>query len=457
MKSRLFVLALVAGIVLISSSNVLACTCGLGGGVPCQDFWLADAVFAGTVVANSTTTLEVDNLKFARRLVQLTVDQPIRGMESAEVEVFTGLGGTDCGYDFKVGQRYLVYASRQGKEKRLFTSTCTRTRLLSEADDDFAFIRTLPTASANGLIFGTITRRNNQWKEGEPRFTPVAGVELTIEAENVQHAARSDSQGKFRVENVLPGKYKGRLKIPPGLIRPSGRDPSGPTYELEIEVAARGCAQADYYLESDTSVRGRVLDANGNPIANLELNMRGAGGDQKTVNIHESATTDADGSFEFKSVVPGDYLIGYHIFNAPLPGQEGQLYPRTYLPGVNSIALAKIISVKEGEVLSGLSLQMPLPLTPRTITSTVVWSDGQPVDKASVFFSVMEEGGPASLSWVIADADGRFTLKLRKGLQYKVAAFWQGIGGRRSESEYLDIPLTSDQPLRLVLPAQFRN
>jgi hypothetical protein len=49
----------------------------------------------------------------------------------------------------------------------------------------------------------------------------VADAELTIEGEARQYQAQSDSKGNFRVENVVPGKYLVKLKLPPGLIRNS--------------------------------------------------------------------------------------------------------------------------------------------------------------------------------------------------------------------------------------------
>jgi hypothetical protein len=117
-----------------------------------------------------------------------------------------GWGGGDCGYAFKLGQRYLVYAYREEGDKRLSTSICTRTRLIKEADDDFAFFRTLPTSNANGLVFGIVGKRNHEWKEGENWYKPVPDAELTIEGEGRQYQAQSNSDGKFRVENVVPGK-----------------------------------------------------------------------------------------------------------------------------------------------------------------------------------------------------------------------------------------------------------
>lgn len=456
MKSRFLSFALIAGIMLVSSANVFACSCQFGGSVPCQEFWRVDAVFSGTVVSSGKIKVDRGSYKSDMRLVHLTVDQPIRGMQTAEVDVITGWGGGDCGYGFKPGQRYLVYAYRDEKDNSLSTSICTRTRLLAEADDDFAFIKALPTSNAQGLIFGTVGKRNHEPKEGEPWYKPIADAELTIEGKDAQYQAQSDAKGNFRVENVLPGKYVVKVKLPPGLIRDSlQKDEGATTVENEVEVAAQGCTETGFYLESDTRVRGQVLDVNGNPVANMRLNMRGAASDKRNINTFLHATTDSEGFFEFKIVPPGDYLLGYHLLNSPL--QEGQPYGRTYLPGVASKALATIVKVKEGESLTGFTLRLPAPLSQRSVTGVIVWSDGQPVSDASVYLGLNEEGEMSALSSVQTDANGRFTLKLYEGLQYKVGAFRQGVGGKHAQSEYIEVPMTVDQPLRLVLSVQARN
>jgi len=456
MKRRLFSLVFIAGLTLISSAKVLACTCGSGGGAPCQEFWRADAVFAGTVVRSGKIDVDEGGFKHDMRLVRLTVDQPIRGMQSAEVDVVTGWGGGDCGYAFKLGQRYLVYAYREEGDKRLSTSICTRTRLIKEADDDFAFFRTLPTSNANGLVFGIVGKRNHEWKEGENWYKPVPDAELTIEGEGRQYQAQSNSDGKFRVENVVPGKYVVKLKLPPGLIRNALLKDEGATIvEDEIEVAAHGCAESEFYLESDTRVRGRVLDVNGNPVAKMQLNMRPADGNKTYTNPFLDAETDTDGYFEFKIVAPGAYWLGYHLLSGPF--QEGQPYTRVYLPGVPSRALATVLTVKEGQSLSGLTLQMPPPLSQRTVNGLVVLPNGEPAPGASVYFGLSEEGEPSASSSTTTDEKGQFTLKLFEGLQYKVSAYRKGTGDKYYQTDYIEIPMTLDQPLRLVLPAQPRN
>jgi len=115
-----------------------ACSC-LSNGPPCQWYFQVDAVFAGAV----TVISEIDgppDLPYPLRLVRFAVERGFRGVDAATAEAVTGMGGGDCGYPFKTGERYLVYAYRN-QEGRLVTGICSRTRPLAEADEDLAFIQ----------------------------------------------------------------------------------------------------------------------------------------------------------------------------------------------------------------------------------------------------------------------------------------------------------------------------
>ena len=108
-----------------------ACSCF---GPPSTERALADsdAVFVGEVVKldrpspfKSSASLETDTFR---------VSESWKGPEGGMLEVRTPLMGVSCGYPFKVGQEYLVYAyeGKQGIE----TDGCSQTKPLSEADAD---------------------------------------------------------------------------------------------------------------------------------------------------------------------------------------------------------------------------------------------------------------------------------------------------------------------------------
>ena len=59
------------------------------------------------------------------------------------------MGGDDCGFPFVTGQEYLVYA--HGSPVRYSTGVCSRTRQLSAASEDLAYLRRRLTAAAGRI------------------------------------------------------------------------------------------------------------------------------------------------------------------------------------------------------------------------------------------------------------------------------------------------------------------
>jgi hypothetical protein len=63
------------------------------------------------------------------------VERTWKGVEKNTISVSTSSQSSACGYGFKKGEAYLVYASKDG-EGRLITSICSRTRRMKEAGED---------------------------------------------------------------------------------------------------------------------------------------------------------------------------------------------------------------------------------------------------------------------------------------------------------------------------------
>ena len=77
------------------------------------------------------------------------------------LDVWTASG--DCGYDFQVGETYLVYANDEEGADYFFTSTCMRTKRLSDAGDDLAYLyfyKDQPESSARLEGFATSDRKS---------------------------------------------------------------------------------------------------------------------------------------------------------------------------------------------------------------------------------------------------------------------------------------------------------
>lgn len=98
------------------------------------------AVFVGEVIAVTPITVSyrgtaVPVHEVAQKLVVLEVSRVWAGPKVAAHAVYTGFGGPDCGFNFELGGRYVVFADRLSPgdeyfgsdDTTLFTSVCSPT------------------------------------------------------------------------------------------------------------------------------------------------------------------------------------------------------------------------------------------------------------------------------------------------------------------------------------------
>lgn len=99
--------SVLVALILLLAAEAYPCSCQFGGGAVCQDYWKASAVFVGTVIESKTVSIKRGEYEQQQRVVRFSLDEPFRGVEGAQVEVMTGMGGGDCGIAFKQTQQYL--------------------------------------------------------------------------------------------------------------------------------------------------------------------------------------------------------------------------------------------------------------------------------------------------------------------------------------------------------------
>jgi hypothetical protein len=118
---------------LFSETPTYACNC-VPPVSPKEALAESKAVFAGKVVQIYETKIEEPGLgKRPKRAVVFAVEGTWKGVDETHVVVYTGFHEADCGYPFKMGQKYLVYAYG---ESHLFASICSLTKPLAEAKHD---------------------------------------------------------------------------------------------------------------------------------------------------------------------------------------------------------------------------------------------------------------------------------------------------------------------------------
>ncbi len=130
------------------------------------------------------------------------------------LEVWTPFG--DCGYDFQTGETYLVYASDDDEgSKLLATGKCTRTRRLSDAGEDLAYLYFYKDHPEESARLEGFTTTNELYQLGfeamhdpETIQPPVSGIVVELQSDRLMRHAESDRNGRFVFDGLGEGEYK---------------------------------------------------------------------------------------------------------------------------------------------------------------------------------------------------------------------------------------------------------
>jgi hypothetical protein len=146
-------LGLVAvGLLLAVPSSLPACVCTETGGIG-DELRASTAVFLGRIIALNIDTVVVEGTSVERMRATFRVDRQWKGRRRPTTDIWTcgdQVAACTCGVDFRLGERYVVFASG----KPLSTGSCDRTKAAGAAETLIAELDKLsPTAK------GRITTR----------------------------------------------------------------------------------------------------------------------------------------------------------------------------------------------------------------------------------------------------------------------------------------------------------
>jgi hypothetical protein len=144
------------------------------------------------------------------RRVRFQVKTTFRGEESTEVWTDSG----DCGYDFQVGETYLVYADEDEETDRINTSVCYRNRRLSDAGDDLAYLFFYQnggdeSARLEGFVTSDELYQRDLDKAHDPEKVklPAPGVILELNSGHGRRYTQTDRDGRFVFDGLAGGEY----------------------------------------------------------------------------------------------------------------------------------------------------------------------------------------------------------------------------------------------------------
>ena len=158
------------------------------------------------------------------------------------IEVWTAFG--DCGFHFQVGETYLVYGDADEESDVITTDACSRTRRLSEAGEDLAYLYYWKNfGEAASRLEGFVTRdplylRNRDAAHYSDRIdTPAPRLVLQLKNEAIARYAESDEWGRFLFDGLPEGKY-----TVTGFAPGYPNEKRAVTASKEVALGKRACA-----------------------------------------------------------------------------------------------------------------------------------------------------------------------------------------------------------------------
>lgn len=407
-----------------------ACTCKGPrmdpGFHPCITHRPADAVFTGQVVEISSARPD-QPVYLSEKIVRFSVDKAFKGIEGRTAEVVTNPSTPSCGYDFKLGQRYFVYA-RRDKQGRLTEGLCGPTVPLEEAALDLAYAEEVMNGVKGGRIVGAVTRYDRHDVNDYGTRAPVAGVEVVLESGEEIAKTVTNSKGQYEFRDLGAGDYRVRAALPTELRVWSNDGKPKDHYVMLREET--GCASESFLLTNSSSISGRLVTPESSSlpaqaIALIPLDEKGK--EISSALAPSEASAREKGSYYFRDVAPGRYLLAVNPRNRP--GTSDPVYPLMYYPGVMSRDQATVIQVSSSREISLNDFMLTRPLAERWFSGTVLLADKTPAAGAKVILiDPNDRMMGTNVTEIVADDQGRFRVKGYESFPYWIEAYLE-VGG----------------------------
>lgn len=437
--SSLPALVLVLTVLMSASPSARACVCGAIE--PDAAYQNAFLVFTGTVEKVTELTREIAHdgkraLTSDGRLVRITAEEYFKGTGGSEIELRGS--NTSCDIGFEAGKRYMVYASQDGQTGALGAFSCSRTRLLDDyTRADISYLRRAARGERPTMLYGFAFKNTaDSAKRGEPEPLELT---VTVEGEGKRLEFRTDARGYFETFDLPPGSYRIHTGVTGKL-----RGAEAQTVEL-----GRGVASVVFRTTTLGSLRGRVVDREGRPVNEIQVELLQAGSGQVPGRPKDYLPTREDGTFAFGEVVAGRYLLAVNSIERR--SLYGAPFMPSYFPNAASTADAQVITTADGVSVDAgdFTLQERYPTV--AVSGVVVTPDGKPVLGAYVYLDKSGREWDAARA-VQTDAAGRFVHQAFEGVTYTLRANADSPTGGTLDSDRVEVTaVKSATPVRLVV------
>ena len=192
----------------------------------------------------------------------------------------------------------------------------------------------------------------------EPGGQPIRKASVQFSARdgqsNGQFSDTTDAEGRFKVDDLKPGRYMATVEHP-GFVQSA----SGKQSASILLQPGQGTTDLVFYMQPAAVITGKVTDLDGDPMSNVGIGALRVGSALRGRNFHDSgnAVTNDLGEFRIPDLRAGRYTITANPpqgFRAPHAKEkdkvkENLIYTTTYYPGTLDKEQSVAVEVHPGD------------------------------------------------------------------------------------------------------------
>gem|GEM_PF-1323097 len=229
----------------------------------------------------------------------------------------------------------------------------------------------------------------------------------------------TDDNGNYNFRSLAPATYD-VVPVTSGYAISDRTQFYGPGRSVAVGPG-ENVSEIDFDLLRSGTIKGKIRDANGNPVASewttvvtAEKDPAGSLFGEPGIKVRPS---DAQGNYTIDNVPPGRYFLS-NTNPTRLSGRwranNRPLYNLTYYPGTRDPRSATVIEVAPGAKLTGMDITLGSPVKTYQITGRVIDDrSGDPIAKVgfSMTFAAPDGSGITGGAKVSkSDSTGQFTI-----------------------------------------------
>lgn len=426
---------------LVSVPRIWACSCSRVAPGPCPKISDDGSIlFVGTVIDIENPADErmgADQSGISR--YRFRVDESFSGITAKEVDVYSGRGGADCSYHFRLGESYFVNPA--GTSDHLLATVCSDTQPAAGAEALLTELRARRDGKRYASVYGVLrkTQQPYTWTYADGYDCPLAGATVELKNSDRTVTSQTDVNGVFRFYGLPAGTYHFAAELPENLELAETilSEPPQP-----ITVPENACYQQDLDALPTGRIHGRVLGPDGIPLKNADVALFRADRYKENDMGWWEFQGEEKGHFEFNNVSPGQYILVFHNSNRPDPDIP---YYRTFYPGSPDQKSALLIILEEGQQIVNADISLPGGSETRTVIVKVHWNQNPTPNDIFVFATATDGDAPLAKKL----SPGIYQVTIFRRSRYTIVAKqdcglrWEGdvakpIGGRETESIELE-------------------